>query len=318
MEDNRSPLGLLTVPNPGGSSFSPADGRKPAKTIDEMMDILRERGLIITDGQRLRTMLLDDNYYRLSGYFRAFQKDPAGGDDRFVPGTCDEDFLIPYSLDTRLRGLLLDGISRLEVTIRSRFAYYVAVHGGAYSYLEPGSYVEKKNRHGQMLRDGLVRDISWWLSQSSEVCIRHYRDQRRDIPIWAVVETLPFGVISKMISLYRDTAVLQELYKSLGLNAGNARNAQILHAIVYLRNLCSHHSRLWNREMVVSPTVTNRMKERFPDFRYKNKSVASIVVVVMFLMEAVTGDDSYTRRMTAFLEEDTAYAQGIRRPLIWR
>lgn len=50
MEDNRSPLGLLTVPNPGGSSFSPADGRKPAKTIDEMMDILRERGLIVTDG----------------------------------------------------------------------------------------------------------------------------------------------------------------------------------------------------------------------------------------------------------------------------
>ena len=51
---------------------------KQPKTIQEMMTLLvEERGLDITGFSEFSTVLLDCNYYRLSGYFRAFQIDPS-------------------------------------------------------------------------------------------------------------------------------------------------------------------------------------------------------------------------------------------------
>lgn len=44
------------------------------------------------------------------GYFRVFQIDPSNGDNRFIAGTTEEDFITPYSLDAKLRALILQGI----------------------------------------------------------------------------------------------------------------------------------------------------------------------------------------------------------------
>ena len=65
MVDNSSSLSLLTVLKPGGSSHTGAEV-KPAKTIDQMIGLMKKRGLAVTDEPRLRRALFDCNYYRLS------------------------------------------------------------------------------------------------------------------------------------------------------------------------------------------------------------------------------------------------------------
>ena len=105
MADNSSSLSLLTVLKPGGSSHIEAES-KPAKTIDQMIALMSERGLVITDEAELRRVLFDCNYYRLSGYFRPFQVNPAAGDNRYRPGTRDVDFLVPYAMDEKLRNII--------------------------------------------------------------------------------------------------------------------------------------------------------------------------------------------------------------------
>lgn len=69
MAGNSSSLSLLTVLKPGGSSHIGTES-KPAKTIDQMIALMSDRGLTITDETNLRRILFDCNYYRLSGYFR--------------------------------------------------------------------------------------------------------------------------------------------------------------------------------------------------------------------------------------------------------
>ena len=128
MADNSSSLSLLTVLKPGGSSHIEAES-KPAKTIDQMIALMSDRGLAITDETRLRQVLFDCNYYRLSGYFRPFQVNPAVGDNRYRPGTQDVDFLIPYTMDEELRNIILKGTAKVELTLRSRFAYLLASDG---------------------------------------------------------------------------------------------------------------------------------------------------------------------------------------------
>ena len=83
---------------------------KSAKTIDEMIKLFEDRELIIADEEHFRDLLYNNNYYRLSGYFRVFQIDPSNGDNRFIAGTTEEAFITPYSLDAKLRALILQGI----------------------------------------------------------------------------------------------------------------------------------------------------------------------------------------------------------------
>ena len=113
---------------------------KPAKNLDEMINLMESRGLIVPDRDEMRHILFNSNYYRLSGYFRAFQNDPAHDDNSFRSGITVADFLEPYRLDAELRSMILRGTALIELTVRSRFAYLVARNGGAYTYMDINSY----------------------------------------------------------------------------------------------------------------------------------------------------------------------------------
>lgn len=78
-----------------------------------------------------------------------------------------------------------------------------------------------------------------------------------------------------MLSLHTDAKALRELYRSVGLCTNLRTSSEVVHAMVYLRNLCSHHARLWHREMVIPSPMTRDMKTAFADFEYGEKSVAS-------------------------------------------
>lgn len=290
---------------------------KPPKTLDEMVELMESRGLVIGDRERMRRILFDANYYRLSGYFRAFQRDPAHGDNGFRPGVSVGDFLGPYRLDGELRSLVLRGTALVELVVRSRFAYLIAQHGGAYSYADSESYEPAANRRGDELRVSLTDNIRKWLRVSNEVCIRHYRRAGDPVPVWAAVETLPFDTVSRMLSLHRDTEALRELYRSVGVRTSLRTASEIIHAMVYLRNLCSHHSRLWHREMVIVPPVTKDMRRRFPGFTYEGKSVAQSLIALMYLADEINGDDAYSSKVIDFLDGHAEYSAGLRHPLHW-
>ena len=316
MADNSSSLSLLTVLKPGGSSHNGAES-KPAKTIEQMIALMSDRGLAITDETRLRQVLFDCNYYRLSGYFRPFQINPAAGDNRYRPGTRDVDFLIPYAMDEELRNIILKGTAKVELTLRSRFAYLLASDGNAYTYMDPASYQDVRSKRGEPLRDNLLRNMSKWMKMSNEVCMRHYRRKGGPVPVWAAVETFPFDTLSRMLSLHADAGALRELYRSVGLRTNLRTSSEVVHAMVYLRNLCSHHARLWHREMVIPSPMTRDMKTAFADFEYGEKSVASSLLALMCLVRNIEGDDDYAMAIRCFLDSNEAYASGIKTALHW-
>lgn len=168
-----------------------------------MIALMSERGLVITDEAELRQVLFDCNYYRLSGYFRSFQVNPAAGDNRYRPGTRDVDFLVPYAMDEKLRNIILKGTAKVELTLRSRIAYLLASDGNAYTYMDPESYQDVRSKRGELLRDNLLRNMDKWMKMSNEVCMRHYRRKGGPVPVWAAVETFPFDTLSRMLSCTR-------------------------------------------------------------------------------------------------------------------
>src|SRR5689334_14209107 len=119
---------------------------KPALAIHQQIELLVRRGLPVplpsdadwdtrqSEYHSIMRLLVDNNYYRLSGYWRYFQIDPRKGDNQFAAATTIGHIENVYTLDNQLRAILLEGLSVLEVTFRSRFAYYLAMNMPADSY----------------------------------------------------------------------------------------------------------------------------------------------------------------------------------------
>jgi abortive infection bacteriophage resistance protein len=230
---------------------------KSALTIPEQITLLGQRGLAVPrpsdpdwndrQGEYLTLMrlLVDNNYYRLSGYWRHLQADPRKGDNRFVGALTVSDIRIAYDFDNRLRSLVSDGLSLLEVTFRSRFAHYMAINTAATAYRSRQSYIHLES-NGRQLRDSLIADIDAELDRSKERFVAHHRSNGTPVPVWAAIEVFSFGTVSKMYRLLDNHTVRTELSKSLGL-ADPTFTASVIRSFVVLRNICAHHGRLWNR-----------------------------------------------------------------------
>jgi len=69
---------------------------KSPKTIEEQIELLKERGLIVKDEEKLKRYLKNISYYHFSIYFKHFQKD-----NIFIEGTTFENVLNIYVFDQK-------------------------------------------------------------------------------------------------------------------------------------------------------------------------------------------------------------------------
>ena len=97
---------------------------KPPKTFEEQVDLLIQRGMTIPDRAEALHYLKHLNYYRLRAYWLPFEKNHAN--HAFKPGTSFSEVLNLYVFDRELRLLVMDAIERIEVSIRTGWAYYLS------------------------------------------------------------------------------------------------------------------------------------------------------------------------------------------------
>ena len=92
---------------------------KDPLTLDEQIDLLRERGMVISDAAKARTYLTNISYYRLSAYWYIFLELPQSA-HKFKEGTDFHRVVDTYVFDRKLRILLFDEIERIEISIKTR------------------------------------------------------------------------------------------------------------------------------------------------------------------------------------------------------
>jgi len=112
---------------------------KPFLTIDEQIEQLKSRGLEIPDEAAARAFLARVNYARLRPYWHPFEI-PGNTHHRFQPGTTFEDVVRLYEFDRELRLHVLAAIERIEIGLRTRWAYHLSQHFGPFGYLDPSLY----------------------------------------------------------------------------------------------------------------------------------------------------------------------------------
>ncbi|ARC56245.1 hypothetical protein AS850_04040 [Frondihabitans sp. 762G35] len=234
---------------------------KPSLSWDEQVALMVRRGLIITDEPGCARFLASSNYYRFSGYARYFQKAPHLGDDGFRPNTTFDQIRAVYDADESLRIALVRPLAQVELLLRSHVARVISDEYGAYGrYLEKDFYSDVGDREPTVA--SCLRDTD----RSKDRHILRYRDADRGrddyskLPVWSAVEAWSFGTLSKAIERGSRGSLADSVASSIGV--AKAGFAYRVKALVYLRNRCAHHSRLWNHSIIDAGPTPNNVRSK--------------------------------------------------------
>lgn len=290
---------------------------KPPLTFDQQIAHLTSRGLLIPDVEKAKHRLAHLNYYRLRAYWLGMEG-PKGpnGEHVFQPSANIENALVLYAFDRSLRLLVMDAIEQVEVSVRTRWAYHLSLNYGPHAYMDASAF--RNPAAYQRCLDGLKEEIN----RSQETFIDHYRKTYTDPPlppIWAACEVMSFGQLSRWISnlkLRRDRQRIADPY-----DLDEKVLCSFLHHLTHVRNLCAHHSRLWNRRFTITMQIpTSRPGNALGWFNASaDRQVYNTLVMLGVLTKVIDPDSLWSCGIRVLLDgspQADPAAMGF--PLDWR
>lgn len=230
---------------------------KQILTVDELLKTYADAGMEISDCTVARDILLEIGYYRLRGYsFHLYNHDTK----QYKPGTSLEYILSLYRFDSELRNLIFSMTGEIEVTLRTRFCEVLLQSGDPLIYLDAAAFQDKelfwKNNS----------TLSSEIARSRDPFIEHnYKNHAGQIPLWAAVEVMSFGSLSKFIKNLPcgSGSTMQQLASYYTYTTQKGKRAipksdmltSWIHTTVLLRNMCVHNSRIYNRSLSLKPVL---------------------------------------------------------------
>lgn len=242
---------------------------KPHLSLEHQLELLKGRGLLVTDDQEGARWLGIIGYYRLSGYTYAYREIVDGvRTDRFLESTSLDQVLALYDFDRRLKLLALDALERIEVAVRCQVGFTLGLRG---SY----AHLDRANLDGKFTEAAPAADpdtppepsrYDEWITKvheaearSKEDFVLHFRrkyDGR--LPVWVATEVLDFGGLSVLYEglKHSDRNTIAAHFGVTDANGGNGKAmANWMQVLNLVRNLSAHHSRLWNRNLFAKPAA---------------------------------------------------------------
>ena len=296
-------------------------------SLDKQLELLASRNVTISDSDKAKECLERIGYYRLSGYFYPFKKDSylcckfppknLKPTSNFPGETIKiddyqnvkfETIIDLYIFDKKLRLLILDAIERIEIALRSQIAHLLGEYG-PYGYLEPqyfykdftsysNSGVFLSNHHSWLSKNASL------IKRSREDFIKHHKDNGLiPIPIWVICEVWDFGALA---TLYE--GMLENDQNKISRKYG-IQNGRIfykwLQVMGEIRNVCAHHSRLWNRNILNVPTYPPTSAYAWLsklDNGIDKTKLFSILCICSFLVKATNPNSEWVERLIVLLK----------------
>jgi len=305
---------------------------KPWRSYEEQLDLLIARGLAVTDRPKALEYLQRIGYYRLSGYWYPFRaqsgelvlleengrkpvrkkrKTTTIALDDFKPGATFENAVKLYVFDKELRLLAMDALERIEIAVRVDVSHTLGK-------LDPFAYVRPELFHESFSRDmnngkGVSRHHAWLskharlINDSREEFVLHNKSKYGlPLAIWVACEVWDFGTLSRLYAGMRE-AEQDAIAGRYGIRNGRIF-ASWLRSLNYLRNVCAHHSRLWNRNIVDQPRLPPASEvpwiAPFEDSGHLRARCFLLLRIARHLLQVVNPNSSWPERMKTHLQED--------------
>ncbi len=133
-------------------------------------------------------------------------------------------------------------------------------------------------------------DILKEKSRSKEFFIKHFREKYNsvDLPVWSVVEIISFGTLSKFFMILKEEEQNLVIQNIKGVN--KLVFYKWFHALSGVRNICAHHSRLWNRTLGVSFEIPKGF-EAFENLKDCKNKIFFALSVIEYILTSIGEDE---------------------------
>ena len=163
---------------------------KPFKTLDEQLDILKERGLQIGTRPVAKNLLLTASYYDLvNGYKEVFMPN-----DKFIPDTSINSLYLFSYIDKTVQAVLIKYSLMLETRFKTCLAHILAKNIGVHidDYLHQKHYKERPNRN--LTFQAVKAEINKQSNPlSAKQPTKHYLKHHNHVPPWILLKNVSLG-----------------------------------------------------------------------------------------------------------------------------
>lgn len=214
---------------------------KKATTVDQQIEILRERGMNFDmEIEKVKEILLDIGYYRLGFYWNPFEIDP---NHNFISGTKFSDVVALYYLDFDLRRLLTNYLNRIEINFRTKLVYLMS---NQYPNT-PTWFISSHIVSASYIRDFDIIVYNQKFINNNKPIIKHHQKYINDryAPAWKTIEFFTFGNIFTLYNSLILEADKKCIAKEYDINRLDTF-VKLVSVLVFARNSCAHGTALFD------------------------------------------------------------------------
>lgn len=318
--------------------------KKPHLSLQAQLDLLKSRGLEVSDDVAALSNLSRIGYYRLSGYLYPFRRisvaqNDITREDIFRVNSKFEHALKLYVFDKRLRLLILDAIERIEVGFRVDISHLLGSKD-PFAHTKPeflhGNFTKKTDKGlGKTGHQVWLEKYNQILARSKEEFFVHFKKKYGlPLPIWVSVELWDFGMLSVF---YKGMNVIDKkiIATKYGLSGLEIEDFKILESwlrtLNFVRNVAAHHSRLWNKNIIDQPKLPISLGFReggeFMSHEIHTR-IYGVLCILLHLMRVSSPNSSWPTRLRELIKDfpsiqfislfDMGFPEGWEKHEIWR
>ncbi len=271
---------------------------KPAISFQNQITDLAKKGLFFNKKEQAEIFLSNINYYRLRAYTYPFQ-DNTNPKHPFIKKVSFEEILDLYNFDNKLRSLLFEALSKIEIAFRTQIIYQWSMKHGSHWYINTDLY---KN---SVFFDKSITTLKKEIDRSHETFIKHYKDKYTNPslpPAWMALEISSFGLLSKLFTNIKHDKTKKEVAHHFGLYDIDLLE-NWMRSFSNIRNICAHHSRLWNRRLTTHISMPKKTKNLFIEnkkiYPYK---IYPVLCAMQYILKEINPKNGFKQKLLTLME----------------
>ena len=255
---------------------------KKFKSLDEQIEILKSKGLIIEDENKTRDILFRENYFFISGYRHLFMKNYK--ERQFIKGVTFDELYSMFVFDRKIRNIMFQNILIVENNIKSIISYQLSKK---YGYREK-EYLNPRNFNQDNLKTRQVKDVLNKMKRQIKKNARqhsatlHYISNYGYIPLWVLVKVLSFGIMSEFYTIlkHEDQKAISSQY-----NISNETLQIYLCVLANYRNLCAHEDIIYDHrtQKVIPDTIYHELlniSKIEDEYEYGRNDLFAVIIIM--------------------------------------
>jgi abortive infection bacteriophage resistance protein len=271
---------------------------KPPLKFSSQIAALKQRGLLFDNEEKAKHYLSNISYYRLRAYTYPFQ-DNTNPKHPFTSAVKFEDIIALYRFDSQLRSLIFNAIETIEIALRTKIIYYYAINTNNSHWYEDKNLFRNETAYFR-----IMAKLQEEVDRSTEDFIDHYKrkyTEPANPPAWMSLEVISIGLLSQLFQNLKKNDIKKKITNEFGLHKPEFLE-NWMHVFTNIRNLCAHHSRIWNRRLVNTPVIPRNTIYPFVSEKFHTNKLYATLCCIQYIYNVISPGSSFSKNLQTLID----------------